>query len=72
MCGELNVIADWLQFYAAGLRLLTGDAPRESVLTAVRRDPDLSPDQRVALEELYQAFSGVTRRHRRISSLTRS
>ena len=40
--------------------------------TAVRRDPDLSPDQRVALEEMYEAFSGVTRGHRRVCSLTRS
>ena len=68
ICGELNVVASWLQFYAAGLRLLTGDTPRESVLTAVRRDPDLSLDQRGALEELYEAFSGVTQGRRRISS----
>jgi hypothetical protein len=63
-----DVAAGWLQFYAARLRTLTWDAAPQSVLTAVRRDPDLTTRQREALEELYTAFSDVTREHRRITN----
>ena len=63
---ELDAVADWLQVYAAGLRrsTLNADTPPLSVARAVHRDPDLTFDQREALEELYAAFREVNRGRR--------
>jgi hypothetical protein len=61
--GELGTVADWLQTFAAGLRLATtnADEPQRAVLTAVLGDPDLTVRQRLALKELYTAFREVNR-----------
>ena len=60
------VAAEWLQVCAAGFRALTGVAgQRQSVITAVQQDPDLTMQQREALEELYSAFREINREHRR-------
>jgi ectoine hydroxylase-related dioxygenase (phytanoyl-CoA dioxygenase family) len=62
---DLDVVADWLQLFASGLRASTANrAGRQSVLTAVHQDPDLTVQQRAALEELYVAFCDVTRNRR--------
>jgi hypothetical protein len=63
---ELDAVADWLQVCAAGLRQTTvnADAARLSVAGAVHRDPDLTFEQREALEELYAAFREVNRGRR--------
>ena len=63
---DLDMAADWLQMYATELRSSTvsGDVGWQSVLTAVQQDPDLTVQQRVALEELYLAFRDVTRGRR--------
>ena len=60
---ELGAVADCLAANAAGLRRVTiSDAdPRPSVLTTVRRDPDLTAEQRLVLKELYTAFREVNR-----------
>ena len=62
--GELGAVADWLQACAAGLQMSTisADDPRPAVVTAVSRDPDLTVEQRLALEELYAGFTEVNRR----------
>ena len=54
---ELSTVADWLQALSAGLRLATTSVhdPQRSVLTAVYCDPDLTIEQRQALQELYAA-----------------
>jgi hypothetical protein len=61
--GGLSTLADLLQAIAAELRLATtsADDPRWSVITAVHGDPDLTVQQRLALEELYAAFREVNR-----------
>jgi len=61
--GGLAAVAGWLQACAAGLRVSTviADDPRPTVLAAVHRDPDLTVDQRLALEELYAGFTEVNR-----------
>jgi hypothetical protein len=63
---ELDAVADWLQVCAAGLRHSTvnTDAAGLSVARAVHRDPDLTCEQREALEELYAAFREVNRGRR--------
>ena len=63
---ELDVVADWLQVYAAGLRRATqtADTSQRSVSRAVHRDPDLTFEQREALEELYAAFLEVNKGRR--------
>jgi hypothetical protein len=63
----LDVVADWLQLWANGLRSPTAsrEAAGRSVLAAVHEDPDLTVQQRVALEELYEAFRDVNRGRRR-------
>jgi hypothetical protein len=63
---ELDAVADWLQVCAAGLRPSTvhADTGRLSVARAVHRDPDLTFEQREALEELYAAFREVNRGRR--------
>ena len=61
--------AGWLPNYAAGLwasAMFAG--PTESVVTAVQLDPNLTPQQREALQELYSAFRETTREHRRINN----
>jgi hypothetical protein len=59
---ELDTVADWLQVYAAGLRRsATNVDARDSVSRAVHRDPDLTFEQREALEELYAAFREINR-----------
>jgi len=65
--GELGAVAaDWLQACAAGVRMstTTGDDPRPDVVAAVQRDPDLTLEQRLALEELYAGFTEVNRGRR--------
>jgi hypothetical protein len=63
---DLDVVADWLQLFATGLRASTTyrDTGRQSVLAAVHQDPDLTVQQREALGELYRAFCDVTRNRR--------
>lgn len=60
------MVADWLQLWATKLRSPTAsrEAAGRSVLTAVHEDPDLTVQQRRALEELYEAFRDVTRGRR--------
>lgn len=61
----VQVVSGWLRFSAAAFRPLTGfPTPPVSVISAVHDDPDLTIDQRDALEELYAAFRDVTREHR--------
>ena len=63
----LGAVADWLQACAAGLRMaaIGADDPRPRVLTALHRDPDLTAEQRLALEELYAGFTEVNQVRRR-------
>ena len=63
---ELDVVANWLELWATELRspTVSREAAGRSVLAAVYEDPDLTVEQRVALEELYAAFRDVTRARR--------
>jgi transcriptional regulator with XRE-family HTH domain len=66
----LNAIADSLQLSADSLRPpapepdLDRDPP--AVVTAIRADPDLTAQQRRALEESYLAFRQITIERRRV------
>jgi transcriptional regulator with XRE-family HTH domain len=66
----LNAIADSLQMSADSLRPPVPDpapdAPPPAVIAAVRADPDLTAQQRKALEESYLAFREVTTERRRV------
>lgn len=66
----LNAIADSLQMSADSLRPPEPepdpDAAPPAVITAVRADPDLTAQQRKALEESYLAFREVTIERRRL------
>ncbi len=66
----LNAIADSLQMSANSLRPAaprpSPDAPLSAVVAAVRADPDLTAQQRKALEESYLAFREVTIERRRL------
>jgi transcriptional regulator with XRE-family HTH domain len=66
----LNAIADSLQMSADSLRPPTPepdpDAAPPAVVAAVRADPDLTAQQRKALEESYLAFREVTIERRRL------
>ncbi len=66
----LNAIADSLQVSAHSLRGAdeTAEAagvPQSALLAAILADPDLSPPQRKALQETYEAFREVTIERRR-------
>jgi hypothetical protein len=63
---EFDAVADWLQVCAVEMRrsTLSADAARQSVALAVHRDPDLTCEQREALEELYAAFREVNKGRR--------
>ncbi len=57
----LGAIADSLQLSADSLRPPTGAASGESaVLKAIMGDPDLTSQQRRALQESYEAFRAIT------------
>ena len=66
----LNAIADSLQLSADSLRPPVPDpdpdAAPSAVVAAVRADPDLTAQQRKALEESYLAFREVTIERRRV------
>ena len=66
----LNAIADSLQLSADSLRPPVPepnpDTPPSAVVAAVRADPDLTAQQRKALEESYLAFREVTIERRRV------
>lgn len=66
----LNAIADSLQLSADSLRPPVPepdpDAAPPPVIAAVRADPDLTAQQRKALEESYLAFREVTIERRRV------
>jgi len=66
----LNAIADSLQLSADSLRPPVPEpdpnAPPSAVVAAVRADPDLTAQQRKALEESYVAFREVTIERRRV------
>jgi transcriptional regulator with XRE-family HTH domain len=66
----LNAIADSLQMSADSLRPPVQDpgpdAAPPAVVAAVRADPDLTAQQRKALEESYLAFREVTIERRRV------
>lgn len=66
----LNAIADSLQMSADSLRPPPPepdmDADPTAVVQAIRADPDLTSQQRRALEESYLAFRQVTAERRRI------
>ena len=66
----LNAIADSLQMSADSLRPPVPDpdpnAAPSVVVAAVRADPDLTAQQRKALEESYLAFREVTIERRRV------
>jgi transcriptional regulator with XRE-family HTH domain len=66
----LNAIADSLQMSADSLRppvpAPDPEAAPSAVVAAVRADPDLSAQQRKALEESYVAFREVTIERRRL------
>jgi transcriptional regulator with XRE-family HTH domain len=66
----LNAIADSLQLSADSLRPPLSepdlDADPPPVVAAVRADPDLTAQQRKALEESYLAFRQVTIERRRV------
>ena len=66
----LNAIADSLQMSADSLRPPVPepdpDAAPPAVVAAVRADPDLTAQQRKALEESYLAFREVTIERRRV------
>ncbi len=64
----LNSIADSLQLSADALRPPPPDAPDDAdsaVLAAIAADPDLTAQQRKALQESYRAFRELTVEHRR-------
>ncbi|WP_024792967.1 helix-turn-helix domain-containing protein [Tomitella biformata] len=65
----LHSIAEQLQISADTLlsqsRRATADGVPETV-AAIRRDKDLSPAQRKALEEMYQTFQAVTMEKKRV------
>jgi len=61
---EPAVIIDWFDVYSGWLRMFTPRPSQPPVVTAVREDGNLTGEQRTALEELYVAFSEVTRIHR--------
>lgn len=66
----LNAIADSLQMSADSLRPPAADPDLDShppaVVSAIRADPDLTAQQRKALEESYLAFRQVTIERRRV------
>jgi len=66
----LNAIADSLQLSADSLRPPPAepdlDLDPPAVISAIRSDPDLTAQQRKALEESYLAFREVTIERRRI------
>jgi hypothetical protein len=61
--GELGAVAGWVQMCNAGLRSFTTTVDNSSppVVLAVHQDPDLTDEQRVALQELYVTFRDVNR-----------
>ncbi|NLG47865.1 helix-turn-helix transcriptional regulator [Gordonia sp. (in: high G+C Gram-positive bacteria)] len=64
----LEAIADQLHLSADSLAMSTRKSDPEGpseVITAIRRDPDLTRAQRGALEEMYQTFTEVTIANRR-------
>ncbi len=63
----LNSIADSLQLSADSLRPPpdTADDAPSAVLEAIAADPDLTAQQRKALQESYRAFREITVEHRR-------
>lgn len=66
----LNAIADSLQMSADSLRPPVPQpnphSPPSAVVAAIRADPDLTAQQRKALEESYLAFREVTIERRRV------
>ncbi len=68
----LNAIADSLQMSADSLRPPAPepelDADPPAVINAIRADPDLTAQQRKALEESYLAFRQVTVERRKVRS----
>ncbi|GAA4751531.1 helix-turn-helix domain-containing protein [Gordonia alkaliphila] len=64
----LDAIADQLHLSADALAASTRKSDPEGqseVVTAIRRDPDLTRAQRDALEEMYESFTEVTVANRR-------
>jgi transcriptional regulator with XRE-family HTH domain len=63
----LNAIADSLQLSADSLRPEQAEADDKPspVLDAIQADPDLTPQQRKALRESYEAFRELTIERRR-------
>jgi len=63
----LKSLADCLQLSADSLRARSDepDDPESAVLTAIAADPDLTAQQRKALQESYRAFREITIDHRR-------
>ena len=62
----LKSLADSLQLSADSLRPPPGELDeRSAVLEAIAADPDLTGQQRKALQESYRAFREITIEHRR-------
>ena len=68
----LGAIADSLQLSADSLRPPISERPESAVLQAIAADPDLTAQQRRALQESYQAFRELTVERRRLKGRVES
>ena len=66
----LNAIADSLQLSADSLRPPAAERSESAVLQAIAADPDLTAQQRKALEESYHAFREITVERRKLKNRT--
>ncbi len=66
----LNAIADSLQMSADTLRPPVSERAESAVLLAIAADPDLSAQQRKALQESYYAFRELTVERRKVKGST--
>ncbi len=62
----LNAIADSLQLSADSLRPPAPERNGSAVLDAIAADPDLTAQQRKALQESYEAFREITGERRKM------
>ena len=62
----LTAIADSLQLSADSLRPPAADRGESAVLEAIAADPDLTVQQRKALQESYEAFRELTIERRKV------
>src|SRR3954451_20197743 len=66
----LNAIADSLQMSADTLRPPVSEREESAVLQAIAADPDLTAQQRKALQESYHAFRELTVERRKVKGST--